>query len=416
MDNGLGFLVSLLGALGGAMGLAAIAAALIALDSDGKGRSSGRIAGALASLWRAAGEGGWGKAAACGIGLGVAFADRAVRVGFEDVDRTPAMGIVHLGLLFIVIPLAAMVNFAFGGSANLPLGYLAIAAAMAVLVVLGQARSRSGGAAVVNAGLSLFAFAGLMAVVPWYVVVSFSERISHENPGHAFLMSLLIAPFYYVAAYSLMLCLEAVVPGFGPLAAKRPAAVFARRFLAALPVAFLLVFTALLFAQWAVGFEAPVKPLRLLFAAIALTAFSLPASMAIYENAAGRGPASILIVTVIGGTVLSGLLGMALPVLAGTAGHGLSSIDALVNVLVGLDAGGAGLFLGRDFWLMHLPLLPVLGLLVMAANGVAAKAIATASARLLRRPLAAERPNLATSLLFAAWAIGFIAASKALTG
>ncbi len=317
----------------------------------------------LGESWRKLAEAPWGRVPECLTGWLVAKLENLVSAGFRDADRGIAFGGLVFGFLFFFIPLAALVNMLLGGSAFLFLYYLALLAALVFLNFAGETgRLRFlTGLAAVFLGVSLF------AVVPIYVLRSFTEVTIH-SPG--FLKSLLVALFWYVAAYGIGLILDAGLRFRGLNPGRLSSARFAHGFLAALPLAYVLTFLGLQAGQLAVMEQSPAQTWQLALLSIGFTALSLPLTLRIMSG----GP---------GFNTVAGAYGLSLVAAAGLSmalayGIRFGTTGALgwggaANLFMGLAPDGGRVYLGADFWVTHLPFLPLLGFLFAVLFGFVAK-------------------------------------------
>ncbi len=249
--------------------------------------------------------------------------------------------------------------------------YLALLAALVFLNFAGETdRLRFlTGLAAVFLGVSLF------AVVPIYVLRSFTEVTIH-SPG--FLISLLVALFWYVAAYGAGLMLDAGLRFRGLDPGRLRSARFAHGFLAALPLAYVLTFLGLQAGQLAAMEPSPAQTWQLALLSIGLTAFSLPLTLQVMgasvADAGSRRGAGLAVAGAYGLSLLAaaGLsVALAYGIRFGTGGA-LGWAGA-ANLLMGLAPDGGRVYLGADFWVTHLPFLPLLGFLFAVLFGTVAK-------------------------------------------
>ncbi|NQU58625.1 MAG: hypothetical protein HQ513_15465 [Rhodospirillales bacterium] len=399
MNDGLSFVAFTLSLLGSLVFFGGIAFALSAIN---RGTSGPRLVG----LWGCVAGCGWSRLLGETLKLSLAWLDKLVRNLFEEADTKPLLNILFLGLVLAFIPLAAAINALFGGSAFLFKAYLVMLAIVAVLAVTSQLNRSYALIAYINAGLAVVAGVGLLLGAPIYSLVSFTDRISHEKISHAFLLCLLIAPFYYVVAFSAMNYIELFL-GRDPSRERTPPVLFVRRFLAAFAPAFVLVFLALLLGQLAVEQVVPVRTVQMLVISIAISAFSLPVTMCALSSALSRGGLVGSLLAPLNALITAIGLSSALLYFSKLSSADEVTLAESVNVMFGLDGGGGTVFLGPDFWVMHIPFLPILGVLVFFLIAVLAKAVSLI-------PGLSGRPNLASAALMGVVGVGLFVGGRLL--
>ena len=399
--TGAGFVATLFQVL--AVMILAAGAGMVMADVEPP-EESGRFRRFFAGAWAAVTGSGFAAQPRCVIGRTLAAMRLAVDAGFVGIERTPWFGALFMGVVFLGIPLAALVNMIFGGSSLLVLFYLALAAALGILAITGERPEWK----MLNGFLAVFLGASLFLLVPGYVLASFTERLQNTGFSHAVLGSVLVAPLYYLVAYGLLIAYRAMVPGN-----REP--VVLQRFLAAVPAAFVLVFVALLAGHFAVFEQEPARPWRLLIAGIACTAAAVPLTMGLVEWGLAKPGrlAEALAAALFGAAGLADMLYM------GATG----SPGGMINVLAGLSVDGARVHLGPLFWVMHLPFLPILGIAGAVAVGWLAKGVSVPLA-LVTGPAetgpaetgpAERRPFRATGIVCACLAVLLWAAAAALS-
>ena len=351
----------------------------------------------LGESWRTLAAAPWSRIPECLGRWLAARLESLISAGFQDADRSIAFDGIIFGFLFFFIPVAAFVNFLIGGSAFLFLYYLALLAVLVFLNFVGEiGRFRFvAGLAAVFLGLSLF------AVIPIYVLKSFTDVTIH-SPG--ILKSLLVALFWYVAAYGAGLMFDTGLRFRGLDPKRLGAARFVHGFLAALPVAYVFTFLGLRAGQLAV-MEDPVQTWQLVLLSIGLTAFSLPLTLRVMGGrlaVAGAHGLSFL--------AAAGLsLALAYGIRFGTTG----ALDGagVANLLIGLTPDGGRVSLGPDFWVTHLPFLPWLGFLFAVVFGAVAKGAILAFNKTAGPGAAFDQPFLASALSCGGISVLFFAAS-----
>lgn len=383
--GGIEFVAAALTALAAAAAVAGLVVALLepgqpGADSPLRERLALRWAGLAATPWSEVPHrfAGWLDSAVRGLVAGA----------FTEADRSPTFTAVFIGLVFVFTPVAAVVNAVFGGRPRLALVYAAVAVALVLLNAIAEVPRL----AVVRAAAAVFAAGVLSLLAPLYVFHSFTSRIMIENVSHALIESVPVALFLYIAAYGVLWLGRAASRGVvarGPSA--EPAAAWPT-FLAALPVAYVGVFVGRFVGQHAVpgaerGLEWPE-----LVAAVAATAAALPATLAAVRGVLlrrGRGGLAAGLTAGIGVAAALSLAGM----VAGRPGRGW---EAAIRTLVGRTGTGDAPPLGVEFWIMHLPFVPVVAIATAIAVGIIARGVAAAFARLVQGG-AQARPFLAAA-------------------
>ncbi len=399
MSSGLPFLASTLSLVGMLTALGGVLSALSGMDLKSR---EPRLSG----LWRCAASCPWDRLPGEIIGLSLTGMEKAVGLLFEPSGKRTVPDVVFIVLLFFFVPLASLYNVLLGGSTLLLKIYLAILAAFGLLAVTTQLR-RNALFALISGVLSMAAGVGLFLGVPVYVLTSFSNRLLYGDISHIFMLSLLTLPFYYAAAYSAINFVE-LFAGRDPTLPRGPALRFVYRFIAALPGAFLLFYLALLFGQMAVKAPAPDRTVQQMLVTLGLTALSLPLSMAALSPLTGRkkGASGALLAMLQALGVAAGL-SVAVLYLSHLLTPREYGLGESLNVLVGLSREGAGVSLGPDFWVMHLPFLPVSAVLGFLAVGGMAKGMTQAFA-------IENRFHWASAALLGVLGVGLFALGRAL--
>jgi len=385
MRDGLSFVASSVSLSGVLLFLFGIG---LSLMGDGGMKS---LDGRLKSLWE--------EVVACNvrkmIELNLIIAQKTLTRLFDryfiEADQYQGASILFLGILFLFIPAASTLNALVGGTPLLFKVYLFAFCLLVILLFFGQSRSRQGTLARLNGFFASALWIVLMLVIPAYVVVSFTERISHENISHGFLTSLLIAPFYYVFAMGVKLSLEGL-----SFSSNSRTGTFVFRFLAALPVSFVCVFFALLLGQVAMAVPTPPQSLQTLFVSIGLTALSFPITLFLLSSRNLTGLLQTTLVMFLSGAVLSFGLGVYLQFDI----SGQLDLRELFHTFLAFGADGRGLFLGADFWVSHLPFLPFVWFVLVMFLGLSAKLLHVIWGGIPVKMNVVERPVLASGLLF----------------
>ena len=388
--TGVWFVAAGLKAAGFALALAGVM--LIALQI-GKGRDRGPVHRCLEGVWRALATTGWGALARLASGRLLDATSRAIATGFERADRGPFLDTLFIGLMFIVLPLLAFLNMAVGGRPILAIVFVAVFIVLAVFNFTAECRALG----LLNAAASLFLGFTLYVFVPAYVLRAFADRLLHESIGHAFFESLLVAPLVFILAYSAMTFLER---DGGGVPARTGVRTTAHAFLAALPVSFVLVFGALLAGHLAVAETNPARSWPLLISAMVVSATGFVTTRALL--AAGlrsTRPGALAAACVAGLVAAAGLSAVLMAVAYGPASL---SPGEILNVLAGRARDGRSLYLGSEFWVTHLPFLPMLAVLGAIGGTWLAKILAVP---LVRRTGAPPRPFTMSGLYCALLAV-----------
>lgn len=379
--------------LGGAVFVAA--ALVFALLESGVPRDGSVLRRWLAGEWQALQAARWAEIPDRTAERLLAFFRRLIRAFFVDADRTSFFNGVFAGLVFVLIPGAALVNAVSGGRPFLILYYLTLVGALALLNFAGEARRRSwmAAAAAVYLGVSV------VVVVPVYVLHSFTEVTIHNVFSHAVMKSFLVAVFWYMAAYALKLVADVWFSRRGIEVEATAGGRFLHDFLAGIPVAYALTFLALLVGHLAELDSMPQRSWALVLASVLSSSASFATAMWLVGRAGNgqRMPALAL------AAVLAALFSSALFYFAHASGWRPPTWVEVMRVLAGVAPGGGRTHLGHDFWAMHLPFLPVLSFvgaillagLAKAAAGVLARL--SAGGRIMR-----EKPFFAAAA-FCAW-------------
>ncbi|MEE9318667.1 MAG: hypothetical protein V3U48_10320 [Rhodospirillales bacterium] len=342
----------------------------------------------------------WGTVLPCMSVWLVKKLENLIRSGFQEADKGIAFGGLVLVLVLVFIPFAATINALIGGSPFLFRYYLLLLAALVILNFAGE----TGRFRFINALAAAFLGVSLLVIIPFYVLRSFTDVVVHSQ---GFLKSLLVALFWYMAAYGAGLVFDTALR-FGGLNPNRLSwARFVHGFLAALPVAYILTFLALWFGQRAVLQQDAAQTWQLVLLSIVLTAFSLPVTLRFMSAGERTGPEpkpepdkGNLFVIGAYGAGLAVAVGLSW-VLAMGFHFGTDraySWGGALNLMVGLTSDGKQVYLGSDFWVSHLPFVPWLLFLAAVVAGYVSKATLQAFHAFAGRGASIERPFLASAL------------------
>lgn len=301
---------------------------------------------------------------------------------FVEADKTAPFNALFIGLAFVLIPVAAMINYMVGGSSFLILLILSNVMVLAVLNFTGEVRELS----VFNGLAAVYLTFSLLAFVPAYVFYSFTDRILIEVIGHAAIESIPVAALCYIAAYSTMQVIDI------PAARNFKTVVTAAHcFLAALPVTYVLTFVALLTGHFAVA-QDPHISWRMLVSSMFFSSLSLPLTMAVFSRF--RLPTALFI-----GLSATAALSMALLYFGYFHSREQMTVFQVADVLAGREPTGGRVYLGPDFWLMHLPFLPLLFIASGIVFGLLAKAVLITLRKVFGNDIIIAKPYQLSGLL-----------------
>ena len=206
-----------------------------------------------------------------------------IRDHFEEVDESPVFGALFVGMVFILLPGAALLNYLTGGTAFLVLFFLSLAAALVILNFSGEIRALGP----LNAAIAVYLGLSLILVLPGYVLWSFTTAILRSVFTHAVLSSILTAVLWYLAAYGLMLFFDLFFRKKRMDVAVPAVASVVHTFLSVLPVAFVLTFLALLAGHLMIPYQSPPVTWQLLISTLIFSSASLIATLGIMERRPG---------------------------------------------------------------------------------------------------------------------------------
>lgn len=396
-------------ALGALALLAGIAACVLVLFEFGEATGRRPLHVRLSAVWREAVGLGWRALAARTVSV---FADRlggAVRRYFQDADKETVLTVMFIGLVFVLIPAAAVLNLLIGGSAFLAKYYLSLLAVLVLLNFTGEVRAL----APVNGAAALYLGASLFILIPLYVFRSFATLVRADEFSHALLESLLVAPLCYLVAFGAKLALDGMVWRRLSMRLSHPFIEAVQAFLASLPVAFVMVFVAL---SVGTSIEPGVRPgvsWQYLVSAIAFSSAGVAATLVILRRALMSTGALALPAGCIAAVGVSAALAWILLFVGHRGALRETTAEGAFNVLLGLSPSGSELHLGADFWVMHLPMFPVASLVALVAVAWLAKAVAAPAVVVFGPGYPARRPLLlagavAAALLALAWIVAAV--------
>ena len=373
----------------------ALAAVMLIVLQIGKGRDRGPVHRCLEGVWQALATTGWGALARLASGRLLDATMRAIASGFERADRGPILGTLFIGLMFIILPLLAFLNMAVGGRPILAIVFVAIFVVLAFFNFTAECRALD----LLNGAASLFLGFTLYVVVPAYVLHAFVDRLLNESIGHAFFESLLVAPLVFILAYSAMTFVEREGEGAPAQTGVRATA---HAILAALPVSFSLVFGALLAGHLAVAETNPARSWSLLLSAMVVSATSFGATRALFATCLRSKRPGALAAACVAGLAAAAGLSTALIVFAYSPAPAPLSPGEVLNVLAGRSRDGVDPYLGSEFWVTHLPFLPMLAVFGAIGGAWLAKTLVVPLARCAGAP---PRPLMMSGLYCALLAV-----------
>lgn len=378
----------------------ALLAAVLALLESGARRGAGSTRAWFARLWADVDRTSW-------VALPRKVTDRFVKQieglvqqGFGDADKTSVFNVVFIGLVFMLIPGAALINVLTGGRPFLFYYCLSLAGALVFLNFAGEsARFRlANGVAAFYLGVSI------VFVIPFYVLYSFTEVTIHNVFSHAVMKSVLVTVFWYTAAYALLLAFEFRVRDRGRDPGASPAAFAIRLGLASIPLAYLLTFLALLVGHLPT-MEPPKRSWPLILSSVVAMSIAFPLEIAILKGTVRKPGPAVLLAGWVGAAAAAAVAGCVFLYSASAFSAQFLRWADVFAILVGMQSAGGRYVLGYDFWLMHLPFLPLAILMGEIGLACLAKAASVVFIRLGKGTFAEEKPFLAGAALAACLAI-----------
>ncbi|MBT3307612.1 MAG: hypothetical protein HN377_14175 [Alphaproteobacteria bacterium] len=374
------------------------------MESD-PNRGAGQLHRRLSRGWRELSGVPWAAIPRRVNGWLVDTVDGLIQSGFDEADKGIAFGGVVMVLLFIILPVLALINMLTGGSVFLFWYFVSLLAALAFLNFSGETNLLK----VLNGFAAVYLGVSLIIIIPVYALRAFTEVSIHNVFSHAVLKSPLVAVFWYLAAYGVGLMLDTAVRFAGGNFRNLALGRFVHGGLAAVPIAFVLTFAALLAGHLAVFEQNPARSWTLVLVSTGITALSLPGVLRVMGLSRGVKTGGLGMPWALGlGFVLSTILSTVVAFGMHFEANGALSWSEAVNVLVGLSPDGKRIFLGPDFWVMHLPFLPWLAFVFTIVASLMGKAIAGAFEWTSTGGLQeGERPFLASALLSGAFVVLF---------
>ncbi len=383
--------------------VASVAAFLFVIFEFGEARGRRPLHQWLTGGWRLVTGSGWSGLAETISRAYVNTLNGIIRDYFEDADKGTVLSVLFVGLVFVLIPAAALLNLAIGGSTFLAKYYLSLLAVLVVFNFTGESRRL----AVVNGAAAVYLGASVFLLIPLYVFRSFATLARIDVFPHAVPESILVAPLCYLVAYGAKLVLDSFV--FGRLEGSPPgAAVTALHgFLAALPAAFVLTFVALLVGGTIDAASTPSLSWQYLISSMAFTSAGLAATLLIMGWAHGAGGPWALTAGYVASVAAGGVLSWAMLLCGRLASARALNGEEAFAVLLGRAPGTDHLQLGADFWVMHLPMVPAGVLVAGVAVAWLAKAIASPVGLVLGPEYPIRRPLLLAGVVCAVLVVLF---------
>ena len=240
MDDGLIDLAARISRIA-AVALTACGLVLIFLDVNAPSESSD-LRRRLTAIWRAIAELPAREIPGFAMAGAMRTVDRFVVYWFEQSERNVVTAGTFTLIVFIAIPIAALLNWLRGGSPTLLLILLGCAVATIALAILSELKRLPAFTGVLSALL----FAAIFLVVPIYAFISLTDLALAMPIGQGALVSLLLMPLLYVACHSAILLgtgmSAAPVASLQATGGRRLATLFT----AVLPLAYLATFGVLL--------------------------------------------------------------------------------------------------------------------------------------------------------------------------
>jgi hypothetical protein len=376
---------------------ASIAALLFVAFEFGEARGRRPLHQWLRGGWRVVTGSGWlGLAETCSRAYMDALGG-IIRDYFQDADKGTVLSVLFVGLVFVLIPAAALLNLAIGGSPFVAKYYLSLLVVLVVLNFTGESRRL----AVINGAAAVYLGASVFLVIPLYVFRSFATLARIDVFPHAVPESVLVAPLCYLVAYGIKLVADSFV--FGRLDGTPPRAVVTalNGFLAALPVAFVLTFVALLVGSSIDTGSTPSPSWQYLVSGMGFASAGLASMLVIMGWALGAGGPMALVSGCVASVAMGSVFSWALLFYGRLASTQALSAEQAFVVLLGQAPGTGRLQLGADFWVMHLPMVPAAVLVGAITLAWLAKAIASPVGFVLGREYAVRRPLLLAGVVCA---------------
>ena len=377
--------------------VASVAAFLFVAFEFGEARGRRPLHQWLRGGWRVVTGSGWRGLAETFSRAYVTALNGIIRDYFEDADKGTVLSVLFVSLVFVLIPAAALLNLAIGGSTFLAKYYLSLLVVLVILNFTGESRRL----AVVNGAAAVYLGASLFLLIPLYVFRSFATVARIDIFPHAVPESILVAPLCYLVAYGAKLVLDSFV--FGRLEGSPPGALVSALygFLAALPAAFVLTFIALLVGSTIDAASTPSLTWQYLVSSMAFTSAGLAATLLIMGWAHGAGGPLAVTAGYVASMAAGGVLSWAMLFVGRWASAQALTGEEAFAVLLGQAPGTDHLRLGADFWVMHLPMVPAAVLVAGISLAWLAKAIALPVGLVLGPEYAIRRPLLLAGLVCA---------------
>jgi len=252
--------------------------------------------------------------------------------------------IAIVSIIVVFFPIASLINALTGGSHFLLNVYLSLAVIFAILMITGEIKQLN----LFNQLLSFISCFGILVFVPIYVARSFTHTILTNGFYQSFLLSFVVAIFWYVAVFCLWQFIEFVLPK------TRSTETFSIRllapFLCVFPAALILTFTGLYLGQMSTDYVTPPRSWTLLLSSVT----GLGLSYVVSYNITLR--IKSYIISILTCLVLSILISFFVYYI----GFKTSVLKNFITTFFGFNPFGNGVQLTPQFWVIHLPQIPVM--------------------------------------------------------
>ena len=271
---------------------------------------------------------------------------------FRQSENNVVVSGLFIIIVLIGIPVGSVINLFRGGSTFLFWVIGAVLIALIIIAMTGEVKRFRG----IAPPLSIMVFLTIFLFVPGYVFYSFTSHILQFPVGHAAIGGLLIVPLLYLVCQAASLGVRQILRIDQASGIQSLLECIISDFFAALPIAYILIFAALLAGQFSVA----QQPLPMTWAMVLSCLVTVGLSNSLTQNilkwATSSDKSQIWWFSFILVGIFSVLFGF------GTLKFGLppeSFVQSgLHNIMIGKSPDGEKFVLGPLFWLMHLTLVP----------------------------------------------------------
>jgi len=264
------------------------------------------------------------------------------------------INVTVVSIIVFFFPIAALVNAFTGGSTFLLDVYLSLAVIFVILMVTGEIKLLNK----FNQLLSFISCFGIMVFVPIYVARSFTHTILTNGFYQSFLLSFVVAIFWYVAVFCLWQFIEFVLPK--SRSTENVSIRLLAPFLSVFPVALILTFTALYLGQLGADHITPPRSWLLLLSSV--TGLGLSYVVSYNINFQIKSYFHSIVSCLVASIFISYFIFF--------IGFHNYDLKNFVTVFLGLNLSGGWGQLSPQFWIVHLPQIPVftyiIGLVIIA--------------------------------------------------